>query len=168
MNPAINKASKRIVLPEDFKQSLASMQHIRIIGRGNSGRSLLAHAVADWLIAGHGFVNNAYLEDTDGPVENSMFDHTANYDFLLYDDCMLRNYDHNKVRRSVCCETLSVGVDMSSRTIAADEFETHLAVKLVPGSVFVFNDYKKSEIHVWYRGCEQGRAHFTFKNPFMA
>lgn len=168
MNPAINKASKRIELPEDFKQSLASMPHIRVIGRGNSGRSLLSHAIADWLIAGHGFVNNVYIEDTMGKEAYAMFNESDNYDFVLFDSNMLRNFDYNKTKRSVCCETLSVGVNTVNWPATVAEFETLLAVKLVPGSVFVFNDHHNSEIHVWYRGCEQGRSHFTFKNPFLA
>ncbi|AQT28020.1 hypothetical protein pVa21_079 [Vibrio phage pVa-21] len=168
MNPAINEASKRIELPEDFKQSLASMSHIRVIGRGNSGRSLLAHAIANWLIAGHNFVNNVFIEDTMGKEAYAMFNESDKYDFVLFDSCMLRNFDYNKTKRSVCCETLSVGVNTVNWPATVAEFETLLAVKLVPGSVFVFNDHHNSEIHVWYRGCEQGRSHFTFKNPFVA
>lgn len=167
MNPAINKASKHIELPEDFKQSLASMPHIRIIGRSNSGRSLLAHAIANWLIEAHNFVNNVFIEDTMDGEAYKMFNESDNYDFVLFDTWMLRNFDHNKVQRSVCCENLSVGVNTMNWPVTVAEFETLLTVKLVPGSVFVFNDQHNSEIHVWYRGCEQGRTHFKFKNPFV-
>ena len=168
MNPAISEAAKRIELPEDFKMSLASMPHIRIIGRGNSGRSLLAHAIANWLIAGHDFVNNAYVEDTMGKDAYAMFNESVNYDFVLFDSSMLRNFNHNKTKRSVCCETLNVGMNPVNWPATVDEFETLLAVKLVPGSVFVFNDHQNAEFHVWYRGCKEVRAHFKFKNPFVA
>lgn len=160
MNLPVIEAAKKIDLPVELIRAMASHPHVTVRGFNNSGKSLIAAALANFIQGEYGVSDVLYLVDEN--IDTAEFKRDHRYGLVVYDygipSCSVSITGTNAIRTIAMIPTGGSCPDSLSTFI-----DVFIPPRITPGTIIVYREDKL--ITCWYQGVSC-RMQFSFINPF--
>ncbi len=157
MSLPVIEAAKKIELPVELLRIMATHPYVNIHGFGNSGKSLVAAALANFIQSEYGVTDVFYLVDEN--VNAGIFKRDHRYGLIVVDHRMDFTLTGKNSVRKIAMLPINGGKPNTLKQF----LDLMVPTRITPGTIFVFREDKL--ITCWYQG-ETSRMQFSFMNPF--